>query len=76
MMAGILLYAFAGALLGGIDNPLGAVLGGFAVGIIENLAGAYLVGTELKLTVALIIIVSVLVVKPSGLLGRTVLSRV
>ena len=32
MMAGILLYAFAGALLGGIDNPLGAVLGGFAVG--------------------------------------------
>jgi branched-chain amino acid transport system permease protein len=63
-------------LLGGIDNPLGAVLGGFAVGIIENLAGAYLVGTELKLTVALVIIVSVLVVKPSGLLGRTVLSRV
>ena len=76
MMAGILLYAFAGALLGGIDNPLGAVLGGFAVGIIENLAGAYLVGTELKLTVALIIIVAVLVVKPSGLLGRAVLSRV
>ena len=76
MMAGILLYAFAGALLGGIDNPLGAVLGGFAVGIIENLAGAYVVGTELNLTVALIIIVAVLVVKPSGLLGRTVLSRV
>jgi branched-chain amino acid transport system permease protein len=76
MMAGILLYAFAGALLGGIDNPLGAVLGGFAVGVIENLAGAYLVGTELKLSVALLIIVSVLVVKPSGLMGRTVLSRV
>jgi len=75
-MAGILLYAFAGALLGGIDNPLGAVLGGFSVGIIENLAGAYLVGTELKLTVALLIIVAVLVVKPSGLLGRTVMSRV
>ena len=32
-----LVYAFAGALLGGIDNPLGAVLGGFAVGVIENL---------------------------------------
>ena len=42
--------------------------------LIENLAGAYLVGTELKLTVALIIIVAVLVVKPSGLFGRTVLS--
>ena len=76
MMAGILLYAFAGALLGGIDNPLGAVLGGFAVGIIENLAGAYLVGTELKLTLALVIIVAVLMVKPSGLFGRAVVSRV
>ena len=41
MMAGVLLYAFAGALLGGIDNPLGAVIGGFAVGVIENLGGAY-----------------------------------
>ena len=76
MMAGILLYAFAGALLGGIDSPLGAVLGGFAVGIIENLGGAYLVGTELKLTLALVIIVTVLTIKPSGLMGRTVLSRV
>jgi len=76
MMAGILLYAFAGALLGGIDSPLGAVLGGFAVGIIENLGGAYIVGTELKLTLALVIIVSVLTVKPSGLMGRTVQSRV
>jgi branched-chain amino acid transport system permease protein len=76
MMAGILLYAFAGALLGGIDSPLGAVLGGFAVGIIENLGGAYIVGTELKLTLALVIIVSVLTVRPSGLMGRTVQSRV
>ena len=76
MMAGILIYAFAGALAGGIDNPLGAVLGGFAVGVIENLGGAYVVGTELKFTLALIIIVGVLLVKPSGLLGRTVVSRV
>jgi branched-chain amino acid transport system permease protein len=76
MMAGILLYAFAGALLGGIDSPLGAVLGGFAVGVIENLGGAYIVGTELKLTLALVIIVAVLTVKPTGLLGRAVQSRV
>jgi branched-chain amino acid transport system permease protein len=76
MMLGILLYAFAGALLGGIDNPLGAVLGGFTVGVLENLAGAYVVGTELKLTVALIIIISVLLVRPAGLFGRVVLSRV
>ncbi|HET6608723.1 MAG TPA: branched-chain amino acid ABC transporter permease [Rhodopila sp.] len=76
MMAGILLYAFAGALLGGIDSPLGAVLGGFLVGVIENLGGAYLVGTELKLTLALVIIVAVLTVKPTGLMGRRVYSRV
>jgi len=76
MMLGILLYAFAGALLGGIDNPGGAVVGGFAVGIIENLGGAYLVGTELKLTLALVIIICVLLVRPSGLFGRVVQSRV
>jgi branched-chain amino acid transport system permease protein len=76
MMSGILLYAFAGALLGGIDSPLGAVLGGFMVGVIENLGGAYLVGTELKLSLALVIIVAVLTVKPTGLMGRRVLSRV
>ena len=76
MMLGILLYAFAGALMGGIDNPSGAVLGGFTVGVLENLAGAYVVGTELKLTVALAIIIGVLVVRPSGLFGRVVTSRV
>ncbi len=76
MMSGVLLYAFAGALLGGIANPLGAVAGGLAIGIIENLAGAYVVGNELKLTLALVIIVVVLTVKPAGLFGRTVVSRV
>ncbi|HYM04041.1 MAG TPA: branched-chain amino acid ABC transporter permease [Stellaceae bacterium] len=76
MMTGIILYGFAAALLGGIDNPWGAVLGGFMVGVLENVAGAYVVGTELKLTVALAIIVVVLVAKPSGLFGRTLVTRV
>ncbi len=49
---GMLLYGFAAALLGGINNPWGAVAGGFVVGVLENLAGAYVVGTELKLSVA------------------------
>jgi branched-chain amino acid transport system permease protein len=75
MMGGILLYAFAGALLGGIDNPWGAVIGGFLVGVIENVVGVYL-GTELKFTVALVIIVAVLVLKPSGLFGRVHVARV
>jgi branched-chain amino acid transport system permease protein len=75
MMGGILLYAFAGALLGGIDSPGGAVLGGFIVGVLENVVGVYL-GTELKLTVALVIIVGVLVVRPSGLFGQVHVARV
>ena len=78
MMGGVLIYAFAAALLGGIDSPGGAVLGGFLVGVIENLAGTFIpfIGTQLKLTVALVIIVAVLVVKPSGLFGKVVVSRV
>jgi branched-chain amino acid transport system permease protein len=75
MMGGILLYAFAGALLGGIDNPGGAVLGGFIVGVLENVVGLYL-GSEVKLTVALVIIVGVLVVRPSGLFGKVHVARV
>ena len=76
MMAGILLYGFASALLGGIDNPWGAVVGGLIVGVLENLLGAYIIGTELKLTVALLLIVAILTLKPDGLFGRTTVSRV
>ena len=76
MMAGILLYGFAGALLGGIDNPLGAVLGGLVVGVLENLLGAYVIGTELKLTVALVLIVGTLTLRPDGLFGKKVVTRV
>ena len=76
MMGGVLLYAFAGAVLGGIDNPFGAAFGGFAVGVLENLVGAYVVGAEVKLTVALVIIIGVLVWRPSGLFGRRLVARV
>src|SRR5690349_24862534 len=76
MMSGVLLYAFAAALVGGIDNPLGAVFGGFVVGILENLIGAYVIGTELKLTVALVLIICVLLVKPTGLFGKVFVTRV
>lgn len=76
MMSGILLYGFAGALLGGIDNPWGAVIGGLIVGVLENLLGAYVIGTELKLTVALVLIVTVLTLKPNGLFGKVLVTRV
>ncbi len=76
MMSGILLYGFASALMGGIDNPWGAVFGGLVVGVLENLLGAYVIGTELKLSVALVIIVGVLTLKPSGIFGKVVVTRV
>ena len=78
MMQTIIIYAFAAAVLGGIESPLGAVIGGLIVGVTVNLAGAYLpfVGGDLQLAVALAIIVAVLVLKPNGLFGRPTVRRV
>jgi branched-chain amino acid transport system permease protein len=76
MMGGILLYAFAAALVGGIDSPMGAVIGGFLVGVLENVLGAFVIGNELKLSVALVLIIGVLLVKPSGFFGKVNVSRV
>jgi len=76
MMGGILLYAFAAALLGGIDSPGGAVLGGFIVGVLENVLGAFVIGNELKLSVALVLIIGVLLVRPQGIFGSLHVSRV
>ena len=76
MMGGVLLYAFAAALVGGIDNPWGAVFGGFLVGILENVLGAFVIGNELKLSVALVIIIGVLLVRPSGFFGKVHVTRV
>jgi branched-chain amino acid transport system permease protein len=74
----VLLYGFAGAVLGGLTSPGGAVVGGFAVGVIENLAGTFIpyFGRELKLSIALAVIVAVLLVRPAGIFGRVVVSRV
>lgn len=78
MMSSILLYGFAGAVVGGLTSPGGAVFGGVLVGVIENLAGTFIpyIGRELKLSIALALIVFVLTVKPSGLFGRSVVHRV
>jgi branched-chain amino acid transport system permease protein len=75
MMVGILLYGFAGAVVGGLTSPGGAVVGGFFMGVVEPLAGMA-IGSELKLTVALVVIVTILIFKPSGLFGRVVVQRV
>jgi branched-chain amino acid transport system permease protein len=76
MMGGVLLYAFTSALLGGITSPVGAVVGGLIVGVTENLVGTYLVPSQLKLTVALALIILVLVFKPDGLFGTAIVRRV
>jgi branched-chain amino acid transport system permease protein len=87
MMSSILLYGFAGALIGGITSPGGAVAGGFIVGVLENLiaflgditeraTGFYIIGNGEKLTVALIIVITVLTLKPSGLFGDVSVKRV
>src|SRR3989440_2246567 len=78
MMQSIIIYAFAAAVLGGIESPLGAVIGGLIVGVTVNLAGAYLpgVGGDLQLAVGLAIIIAVLIARPNGLFGRAAIRRV
>ena len=73
MMQPILIYAFAAAVLGGIDSPVGAVVGGLALGVLLNLlswGSQYSMfdwfTEELRLPMALAIILGVLLIKPSG----------
>jgi branched-chain amino acid transport system permease protein len=78
MMQTVLLYAFAAAVLGGMESPLGAVVGGLLLGVLLNLVGTYVhwVGGELRLAVALALILGVLLVRPAGLFGRAAVRRV
>jgi branched-chain amino acid transport system permease protein len=70
-MRSVLIYAFAAAALGGFDSPLGAVVGGWTIGVAQSLASAYVdpLGGDLNILVPLIVILAVLLVKPSGLFG-------
>jgi branched-chain amino acid transport system permease protein len=68
MGIGILIKAFAAAVVGGFGNLPGAVLGGLLVGIVESLGAGYLSGNY-KDIYAFILLIAVLMVKPSGLLG-------
>jgi len=77
MMSSVLIYAFAAAVLGGLDSPGGAVFGGLFLGVIENLSGTWEpIGSELKMVAALVSIVLVLLTRPTGLFGRHVQPRV
>ncbi|TMK61074.1 MAG: branched-chain amino acid ABC transporter permease [Actinobacteria bacterium] len=78
MMQSIVIYAFAAAVLGGIDSPIGAVAGGLALGVTLNILDTYVnfITPELTLPVALGVLLVVLVLRPTGLFGRRVVQRV
>jgi len=78
MMQAVLIYAFAAAVLGGIDSPIGAVLGGLMLGVGLNLLGTYIdfVGADLRLPAALLVILVVLLVRPTGLFGTREVRKV
>ncbi|GAA2443993.1 branched-chain amino acid ABC transporter permease [Actinomadura vinacea] len=78
MMAALLLYGFAAAVVGGFDSPFGALVGGVLVGLIQSLAAGYLpfIGTQLQLATAFAVILLVLLVRPQGLFGRVPVERV
>ena len=76
-MGSVLIYSFAAATLGGFDSPVGAVVGGWIIGVAETLAGYYVdfIGSDLKILVPLAIILAVLMVRPSGLFGSPEVAR-
>lgn len=78
MLDFVLVYALAAAILGGLDSPLGAVVAAWFIGVVENLAGAYLefIGNDLKIAVPFLVMIVILVVRPQGLFGRKVVVRV
>lgn len=78
MMQPILLYAFAAAVLGGLESPIGAVIGGLLLGVFLNLIGQYIgfATSELRLPIAFGVLLLVLLVKPNGLFGRKQVRRV
>lgn len=69
------LKGFAAAMLGGMGNPLGAVIGGLIVGLLEAFSAGYL-SSSYKDAVAFLVILGVLFVMPHGLLGRAAIERV
>jgi len=77
----VLLFAFAAAVLGGLDSPPGAMVGGFAIGVIQNIVGSFALGPiffgpELSLPVALLVLVAILLLRPTGIFGRKAVRKV
>jgi branched-chain amino acid transport system permease protein len=69
------LKAFAAAILGGIGSIPGAMLGGFIIGIVENLGTAY-ISSGYRDAFAFIILILTLILKPSGILGKKQMEKI
>jgi branched-chain amino acid transport system permease protein len=71
MLQTALLYALAAAVLGGLDSPAGALVGGLLLGVLLELVGSYVhwIGGELRPATALAVLLAVLLVRPAGPLG-------
>ncbi|MEX1661834.1 branched-chain amino acid ABC transporter permease [uncultured Thioclava sp.] len=72
---GLALKGFAAAMLGGMGNPKGALVGGISLGLLEALTAGYL-SSQYKDAVAFIVILAVLFVMPQGLFGKSTTERV
>ena len=75
MMQTVLLYSFAAAVLGGMDSPLGAVVGGLVLGMLEAFGAGYL-SSKYKDAIGFLVILAVLFAMPHGLFGRGRVERV
>jgi branched-chain amino acid transport system permease protein len=80
-MLRVILFAFAAAVLGGLDSPPGAMVGGAIIGVVQNVASTYsfgpvFFGPELSLPIALLVLVLILLVRPTGIFGRRAIRRV
>ena len=79
LMFTVFIYASAAATLGGFDSPGGAVIGGLSIGLVQNMAAGYApewVGQQMKVGVAFLVMLGVLLVRPSGLFGTSRVERV
>lgn len=78
MMVSVLIYGLAAATVGGWDSPIGAVIGGLIVGVVESVGAARLsfIGVELRLAIPIALTFFVLMVRPAGLFGRKAMVRV
>jgi len=83
LMQPILVYAFAAAVLGGLESPAGALIGGLLIGVMLTLItgyaphiGSFVVTSELQLPFSFAVLLVVLLIRPSGLFGRREVRRV